>query len=201
MTPEIDFKYSYVYDGIFRNSIELINILKKINKKYPSSIEIINFMNELKRVWYKEGSEILERISSVSGLKWSREKITCYIVGFCKPMSDPLTIKACRDITHGVDILTHELIHSLQSEVSDKKWSRWIKYLDSKYPNDSRTTKDHIFLNAVHMAIYLEFFGADRFERDLDNSREFYDYKRAWNIVQNEGHYEIINKFRKIIEN
>ncbi len=199
MIPKIEFKYSYIYDDLFRNSVELKKLLKKSGKKYPSPMEIIDFMNDLEVVWKREGNKILEEISEISGLNWKNHEISCYIVGACRPMSDPLTIKICNDITHAIDILTHELIHSLQADVNDKKWEKWQKYLDNEYPRETKTTKDHIFLNAVHMALYLDFFGADRLMRDMWNSNVSSDYKRSWEIVEKEGPDKIVRKFRQII--
>lgn len=199
MIPKIDFKYSYVYDEIFRNSLELKKFLKKQGKRYPSPVEIIDFMNEIEVVWKTEGNRILDEMSNISGIKWRVRNISCYVVGACRPMSDPLTIKICNDITHGIDILTHELIHQLQSTVPDKKWDKWQKYLDEKYSRETRTTKDHIFLNAVHMALYLQLFGADRLMRDMWNSNVSNDYKRSWEIVEKEGPDKIVNKFRQLM--
>jgi len=199
MIPQIEFRYSYIYDELFRSSLNLRKFLKKANRKYPQPIEIINFMNEIEEVWKKEGKNVLEKISQISGLKWRREIICCYVVGFCRPMSNPLTIKKCSDITHAIDILTHELIHYLQSSISDKRWKLWQKYLDSKYPKESATTKDHIFLNAVHMALYLDFFGADRLMRDMWNSNSSNDYRRSWQIVEKEGPDKIVRKFRQLM--
>lgn len=198
MIPKLVFKYSYIYDELFRTSPDLIKLLKKSGKKYPPPMETINFMNELEIVWRKEGNKILEKISDISGLKWNVNEISCYIVGSCRPMSDPLTIKKCNDITHAIDILTHELIHHLQSGINDKKWSKWEKYLDKKYSRETKTTRDHIFLNAVHMALYLDLFGADRLMRDMWNSNVSNDYKRSWEIVENEGPDKIVRKFRQL---
>lgn len=199
MIPKIDFKYSYFYDELFRSSPDLKKFLKKQGKKYPSPMEIIKFMNEIEMVWKSEGNRILEEMSNISGIKWKTRDLSCYVVGACRPMSDPLTIKICNDITHGIDILTHELIHQLQSTVPDKKWGKWEKYLNEKYPRETKTTKDHIFLNAVHMALYLQLFGADRLMRDMWNSNVSNDYKRSWEIVEKEGPDKIVNKFRKVI--
>lgn len=198
MIPKIDFKYSYIYDELYRQSTELNKILKRNGKKYPSPMEIIEFMNRLEIVWRTEGNKILEEISRLSGIKWKDKIISCYIVGVCRPMSDPLTIKVCNDITHAVDVLTHELIHCLQIGISDKKWAKWQKYLDSKYPRENKVTKDHIFLNAVHMALYLDFFGADRLIRDMWNSNVSNDYKRSWEIVEKDGPDKIVSKFKQI---
>jgi hypothetical protein len=198
MIPKIDFKYSYIYDELFRNSIDLNKILQKTGKKYPSAMETISFMNELEMVWKKEGGKILEKISEISGLDWKIKNISCYIVGTCRPMSDPLTIKKCNDITHAVDILTHELIHNLQSQINEKKWEKWQKYIDKKYARESSTTRDHILLNAIHMALYLDYFGADRLMRDMWNSNVSTDYKRSWEIVENEGPDKIVRKFRQL---
>lgn len=200
MIPKIEFKYSYIYDELFRSSTELHKFMKKNGRKYPEPIEIIKFMDDVEMVWKKEGRKILEKISEISGIKWSNNKISCYIVGFCRPMSDPLTIKKCNDITHAIDILTHELIHHMQSNISEQKWQKWLKHIDLKYPKESATTKDHIFLNAVHMALYLDFFGADRLMRDMWNSNFSNGYKRAWEIVEREGPDKIVRKFRQLIK-
>ena len=198
MIPKLDFKYSYVYDDIFRKSIELSRFIKKSGSKYPSPMKIIEFMDEIEDVWEKEGNKILDKISRISGLKWKVNEIQCYVVGFCRPMSDPLTIKLCNDITHAIDVLTHELIHYLQSGVDEVKWNKWQKYLSHKYTKESITTREHIFLNAVHMALYLEIFGADRLMRDMWNSNISKEYKRSWEIVEEEGPDEIVRRFRKI---
>ncbi|MBM3232155.1 hypothetical protein FJZ21_02125 [Candidatus Pacearchaeota archaeon] len=198
MIPKVNFKYSYIYDELFRSSKELNKILKKNGKRYPSSVEIIEFMERLEIVWGNEGNKILDEISKLSGIKWKTNSISCYIVGACRPMSEPLTIKVCGDITHAVDVLTHELIHCLQIGISDKKWDKWLKYLDSKYPRENKNTKGHIFLNAVQMALYLDFFGVDRLIRDMWNSNVSVDYKRSWEIVEKEGSDKIVNKFKQI---
>ena len=120
------------------------------------------------------------------------------MVGACRPLSDPLTIKVCRGIDHAIDILTHELIHQMQSQVDDKKWNKWLSFLNSKYPNESNLTKSHVFLNAVHKKIYLELFNDDRFKRDVENSNVSAGYRDSWKIVDEWGYENIIKKFKAI---
>ena len=198
MIPKIEFRYSYVYDKIYRDSCNVKDFLIKSGKRYPSEKEIKEFVIKIRNVWGGEGNEILNKISNLFGLKWKNEDIVCYVVGVCRPMSDPLTIKFCRDVNHSIDILTHELIHQMQSRVEDKKWKKWLSYLDSKYPKESTISKDHVLLNAVHKKIYFELLDNKRFERDVENSRASNSYKRSWEIVEDLGHEEIIKKFREI---
>ncbi|MEK6916085.1 MAG: hypothetical protein AABW89_06100 [Nanoarchaeota archaeon] len=201
MLPKIEFRYSYIYDDVYRHSVEIKEFLKRADKKYPSPYEIIKFLDGLRNAWKNQGERILKTINKVSGLKWSDKTMVCYVVGFCRPMSDPLTIKFCKDIDHTIDILTHELIHNIQLSVDNKKWNKWLKYLDFNYRNESKTTKDHILLNAFHTEIYLKLFDSERLERDIENSHISPDYLKSWKIVEKEGHEKIINKFKKVIGN
>lgn len=198
MIPKIEFRYSYIYDKIYRDSCNVKDFLDDVNKEYPSKKNILEFVSEIKNAWKINGTILLKKISKIFGLKWSEKKIVCYVVGFSRPMSDPLTIKFCKDVNHAIDVLTHELIHRMQSGLNDKKWRKWLSYLDSKYPKESRTAKDHVLLNAVHKKIYFDLFDNRRFERDVENSRASKSYKRSWEIVDELGHEEIIKKFREI---
>jgi len=198
MIPKIEFRYSYVYDKIYRDSCDVKDFLEDSNKKYPSKKDIVDFINKIKIIWKNDGAKILSKISDLCGIKWEDDKIVCYVVGFCRPMSDPLTVKFCRDVNHAIDIITHELIHKMQSQIDSKKWNKWLKFLSVKYPNESEITKSHIFLNAVHKKIYLDLFNKFRFERDVENSKISMSYRYSWRIVDRWGYEEIIKKFREI---
>ena len=62
MIPDIEFRYSYIYDESYRNSSDIKEFLKKINKRYPSRNEVIEFLSKIKNAWKKEGNDILNKI-------------------------------------------------------------------------------------------------------------------------------------------
>lgn len=197
--PKIEFKYSYIYDDIYRNSSELNKYLGKINKLYPTSMETISFKDRFEVFWRLGEKKILKKISEIIGLTWTEKKLVCYVVGSCRPISDPITIRVFHDMEYAVDMLTHELIHNIQSQMNDSKWGKWQRWLDSKYPKFSATTKSHILVNAVHKKIYLELFNNERFERDLSESNKVADYKNSWSVVEKEGYDNLIRKFKQIM--
>ncbi len=197
MIPKIELRYSRIYDEMFRYSKDTKEILKKKRKKYPAQSKIKKYIKEITPLWKKHEKEILKKISKVSGLKWKEKKIIIYIVGLCKPFSDPLTIKPHKHKNYFIDTLTHELIHQIQIQSCDN-WKKWWRYLEKKYKKESILTKCHILLHAVHWKILTEIFNEKRLKENIQRHKKFKDYKRAWEIVEKESYSEIIKKFRKI---
>ncbi len=188
MTPKVDFRYSWVYDEKF----------KKKTADYPSEKTILNYINKVKKLWAIHESKILNELSKISGLKWKEKKIVCYIISRGYPFSDPLTIPIFeRYPLWFIDTLTHELIHQLfiqkgNEERAKKSWNFFYK----KYKKESRTTRIHIPLHAIHSHIYLKFFDRKRLEKDIKIMSRHKDYKRSWGIVKKEGYQNIINEFK-----
>jgi len=202
MIPEIEFRYSWFYDNLFRNSKDIKELLKKKNlnrkakKKYPTMKKVIKYRNEVWLIWKKHEKEILKAIQKVSSLKWKEKKIKVYFVGFHRPFSDPLTMPIYANKNYFIDILTHELIHKIQNQ-NIHLWKKWKKEVNKKYSKESDTTKNHIFLHAVHWKILLDLFGEKRLKYIFRRSEKFPDYKRSWEIVEKEGYENIIKKFKE----
>jgi hypothetical protein len=170
---------------------------KKILDEYPSNKKIINFINKIRPLWEKDEKRILKEISKITGLKWKHKVVRVYLVGNCMPYSDPLTMYPYKNKTVFMDVLTHELIHQIQSQNSEI-FQKWVKYMKIKYKGEILKTKSHIFLHAVHKELYLNLFNKKRLEMNLKRSQKK-AYKRAWEIVQDEGSENIIAKFNEII--
>jgi len=199
MIPKVEFRYSWVYDDKYRDSPLMKRFLKKNKQKYPSEKIIIDYTQRIEKIWKKEGNKVLKELSNISGLKWRENKIICYVIGRGRPFSDPLTIPVYqRDLSWFIDVLTHELIHQLLTqegnlEKSEKSWD----YVYKKYKKDPRKAKIHVIVHAIHSSIYLKFFGKKRLGRNIKIMKKYKDYKRSWDIVQEEGYQQIINDFRK----
>ena len=197
MIPKIEFIYSRVYDDQKKESEEVRKRLKELERNYPSKIEIIKYIESFKKSWSKESGKILEIVSKITGLKWKERKIKCYVIGFGRSYSDPLTISLKRKKQVFRDTLIHELIHQIQTQNSDK-FQKWIKkILMQDYSKESLLTKNHIFLHAVLKEIYLKLYNKNRVKEDIKRCKNP-DYKRAWEIVEKEGHTKIINKFKEV---
>jgi hypothetical protein len=197
--PEVIFRYSYVYDEIWK---ECSKIYKRKFKEYPSPRKIINYIEKVKKLWRKDEKKILRELSKITGLKWKSKYIVCYVVGKCIPFSDPLTMSIYeKQLDYFIDTLIHELIHQLfiqerNYEKTKKSWS----YIFRKYSKESENTKIHIVLYAIHTHIYLKFFNEKRLKRDIEQISFLPDYKRAWEIVQNDGYKNIIREYTKRIK-
>ena len=155
MIPKIIFKYSWIYD---QNWKKWIKIYKRKKGRYPSTKQILNYIEKVEKLWRKDEKKILEELSKVSGLKWRSKIIYCYVVGRCIPFSDPLTLSLYDKLDYFIDVLIHELIHQLftQRGNMDKSKKAW-NYINRKYRKESHTTRIHIPLHAIHSYIYLKF--------------------------------------------
>ena len=198
MIPKIEFRYSWVYDNRYRESKKLQDILKKQGKTYPSPEKIGKYIERIKQIWGRIEKKTLDKISRIYGLNWNEEKIKCYIVGFGRPFSDPLTMKLYNNKNDFIDTLTHELMHQIQIQNSEKT-KKWWKYIGDKYKSETILTKNHILLHAVHWQLYLDLYNKNRLEKEIKISGSYPDYKKSWEIVKREGYENIINEFKKRI--
>src|SRR3989344_1522923 len=173
---EIEFIHSKTYDQILsqRENLPKIDFFKKING--------------IKEEWKKYEKDILNEISKLTNLKWKETNIKCYVVTNSIPFSEPLTIPAYKKIDLFIDVLIHELIHSILNRNNYRLSKEAWDYIFDKYKNESLSTKLHIPLHAIHSHIYLKFFNRERMIRDIKKIRKHSngDYKRSWEIVQKE---------------
>ncbi len=196
MIPKIRFRYSRVYDDRYRISKDINKKLAKQNKKYPSQKKIRNYILKIESDWRRIEGKIFMEISKISGLKWNEKEIKCYIIGYGRPFSDPLTLRLYKNKNDFIDTLTHELIHQIQIQ-NWKNIKVWWEYICRKYKKESILTKKHILLHAIHTEIYLKIFNMKRLNKNIMKNKDYLDYKRSWEIVQKEGYKNIINEFRK----
>ena len=74
------------------------------------------------------------------------------------------------------------------------------EYFKRKYKKESFTTKIHIPLHALHSHIYYKFFNEKRLKRDVKEMSQLPDYKKSWQIIQEEGYQNIINEVVKRVK-
>lgn len=192
MTPKIIFKYSWVYDQNWKKWIKLYD---KSSKKYPSYYEIQRYIKKVEKLWREDEEKVLIELSKKMGLKWKEKTIACYIVGRCREFSDPLTMPIHYKPDYFIDVLVHELIHQLLIQNEGVCWSAW-KYFHEKYKDDEFNTRIHVPVHALHWHIFMRFFGEKNLKRELKIMGKYPDYKRAWDIVRQEGYGSIIKEFK-----
>ncbi len=197
MIPKIEFVYSWIYDSLFEENFKK-NPPHFAPTKYPSPEKIREFIKEIEPLWRKHENKVLKELSRVSGLKWKEKEIKAYVVGVTYPFSDPLTLPKYKDKNWFIDNLIHELIHQLfiqkgNLEISNNSWD----FIDKKYKKESQKTRIHIPLHAIHKSIYLKFFGKKRLMIEQKFMKKHKDYHNSWQIVNKEGHENIINEFKK----
>ena len=195
---KLTFRYSNIYDLRYRESKKIQKYLKEQNKTYPSRKKVKDYIQKIEKEWGKQEEKVLNKISKTSGLKWKQKEIICYVIGYGRPFSDPLTMRIYPNINDFIDNLTHELIHNIQLQ-NGKNISKWWKYVEKNYKNESRLTKNHLFLHAVHWEILKSLFGIKRLNRNLKNTVSL-DYKRSWEIIEKMGAKNLIKEFNEMIK-
>lgn len=185
MLPEVIIRRSWLYDE------SLVRTGKY--KLRPADTVLNKAEKRLIKEWNKYGRKILQTISTMTRLKWQEREIVCYLTWGVIPYSDPVTLNLRSDI----DTLTHELIHRIISEPKNrqlvsKNWQTLMK----RYKNESRLTKVHIVVHAIHYSILDKLFDKKRLQQEM-NKVKSKDYIRAWDIVKRDDHREIIKIFTK----
>ena len=196
MIPKITFRYSSVYDRRYRNSKGLRKKMEEKGIEYPSEKKIRNYIKKVEPEWRKVEKKVFSEISRLTGLKWNKKEVICYVIGYGQPFSDPLTMKLFDNKNDFIDTLTHECIHQIQVQ-NMKVNKRWREYIGKKYAKENRVARNHVFIHAIHEKVYLKIFGEKRLKHEL-KIRTKEDYIRAWEIVKEEGADNLIKVLRKL---
>lgn len=199
--PKIRIKYNRFLDPIFifycKNNPELKK--QGWNDWIPPEKEkVLERVKKYKEEWSKYENRIIYEMCNILGLNFERNIIDVHIVsGNSRQFSNPIVIKSGFEPDEFVDVLTHELLHVLFQDNIDIFPTQ---ILDEMFPDESKTTKNHIITHAVLKFLYLDILkDRGRLERNIFNSKRHssFDYTRAWEIVEEKGYREIINDLKK----
>ena len=200
MIPKVEFVYSYPFD------MSLFKLAKREwTREYVKST--LRRIKSFEKSWRKIEKKGLGEMVKATGLKWKQKKITCFVVNCGGFFSYPLTIRLLgrggrkmSDEQIG-DILTHELIHVLlfSNNVHEKE-KLW-----KDFKKEVMGTKTHIYVHALHKHLYLKFFAKERLKKEI-NKAKWLDstvqlgYSRAWEIVEQYGHENLLKRLKKATE-
>lgn len=197
---KVRFVYSWPYDQRYRDSPRIQKILKSKGKTYPSEKKIKSYIKKIEKIWLRHEKKVLTELSRITGLKWDKEPIKCYVIGVGRPFSDPLTIRVCNNTDRFIDTLIHELIHQFfGQDVNKNKLDTYRKYVLKKYKGESKITRNHILLHSIYLQLYLKMFDKRRINIDIKKCQEILpEHSRSWDIVSEEDPENIIKKFREL---
>lgn len=195
--PEIRFQYGWLLTNAFYFLRKQIPKFKK--EKPPTWNEMKSVVAERRRLWKKNEKKLITAMQKISGLNFYQNLIDVYLIsGYGGAFSDPLTMNIKKyEGERFVDILTHEILHRLLTDnIQNKNGGSWPY---KAYPRiKDKTTLHHILVHAIHKEIYLAVLKRpDRLKRDMEECQKWPSYKRAWDIVEQDGHMNIIERFKK----
>ena len=194
--PKIRIKYNRFLDPIFKAYI-------KSNPKWkdwvePTEAEVKKRVKKYKEEWAKYEKEILEGVCNVLGLNFSQNIIDVHIVsGNDRQFSNPVVIKSSFETGEFINALTHELIHRLFSDNTQKVDA--LNFLEANFPKENKLTQNHILTHAILKFIYLDILkDKEKLEKNIKRSSKssFPEYARAWEIVEEKGYKELKKEFK-----
>jgi len=195
IVPKIVFDTSWIYYRIWKNLYQGFSF----GGQYPEYEEVLGYSRRMKKYWNRRKGGILEEIALITGLKWTREVITCFVRGpYPSAFSHPLTISSdTYEIgpKHFLGILIHELIHNIFIDnaalLGDRRWI--MAYLDWKYGEElSYDLKIHILVHAIQAHIHCKFIDEDLKTLFISKNP---DHQKSWEIIQEEGYEKVIRDF------
>jgi hypothetical protein len=191
MIPKINIVYSGVYDGLFyeHERQDFTEESRKTGGKYAK---------KLQKSWDKIAKKVLPAMQGVSGLKWKKKELDAYVVRYSGySFSMPLTLLMKKDIRHANEVIAHELIHNLIVQNKDR-----IRYKNKiiKKHKPVFKTETHVLLYAI-LKLTLERAFGKRAKGYLDYELLIFnrnkEYRKAWDIVMEEGAERVIDTFIK----
>jgi hypothetical protein len=165
---------------------------------------------EYRNAWANYETTILRGMTEVLELSFYRPVIDVTLAPFFGHKSTPLIINFRPDPDRFVDILTHELLHVLQTDNNKHQslgphstvdlMAEWRRL----FGEHERVTLVHIPLHALHKYIYLDVLKApERLEREINFLRTVQTsgaYLQAWEYVNARDYRGIVDEIRKVYE-
>lgn len=194
-TPRIDIRYAWFLDPVYHLAFEARTRDRK--GKYPAPAQIVKQVERYRRAWKRKEMLLLQAMQKVLHMSFSHNWIDVYIIGRGQSISNPVVISSRREPEEFVDVLTHELIHRLLAE--NREEVDFLRIVNRRFKSESRSTKIHIAVHAVHYFLYLDVLNAPhRLKRDVEYCKALpHAYSRSWQIVQEAGYKSIIDLLRE----
>lgn len=157
-----------------------------------SNYEVGEKIEEYRKEWIKREPFVMQKIEDVTGLVCKKNLIDVYILDKKRTdaISSPIIIGAGTLVEDFARVLAHEFIHNLA--VDNKQGEDWSSKIRHLYPGEPTLVADHIMIHAILEAV----FSKEEIDRDIEYCQKWTEYKKAWEIVKEEGHRGILKKLR-----
>lgn len=153
-----------------------------------------------RRAWQKKEKNIMSGLEKITSLTFFPNVIDCYIANAKKfsNISSPLIIGGGYKPPEFVHILTHELMHILADDNTQKY--NWHKAAEAAYPKVHKYVAHHIMTNAVFEALYTDIFHDTDIIIWATENIHFFSrpdlHRSAWETVEKEGYQNVLQKVR-----
>ncbi|HLZ57290.1 MAG TPA: hypothetical protein VKR06_10110 [Ktedonosporobacter sp.] len=204
--PEIRINFSpLLYNDECR---QLDLFLNNGKRKMASPEKYAARTEEYRKAWANYQTVILRGMTEVLELSFYRPVIDVTLAPYFGHKSTPLILNFHPDPDRFVDVLTHELLHVLQTDNNKHQTlgphstidlvAEWQKL----FGKHERLTLAHIPLHALHKYMYLDVLKApERLERELNAVRNFQTpgaYLQAWEYVNERDYREMVDEIRNV---
>ena len=180
--PIVDITYSPAYD-------KQIHFWKGLEFKRP--INLKEYRQEFINKWEPVERKVFDTMSAVSGLSWKKPIIDCYLVQRTIAFSMPLTLPMQSKLDDLIEVLIHELVHNIV--VQNRPRINWKK-CQTDYPELHNVARIHILVHSILKLVLIEIFGKEKTKEHIKNQISPH-YKKAWDIVEQEGAAKLIKKY------
>jgi len=196
---KIQIKHNRFLDPVFWCHFQQRFKITILKRETQDEIDLI--IKEYKETWFKNEKKILKAIQQITKLTFKHSLIDVHIVRrIDRSFSRPIIFDIRKAPENFCDQLTHELLHIILQENNNIVSWEVLEWLNERFPKESDTTRNHIFIHAVLKKIYINILkNPKRLKENMKRSQGHHnnDYVRAWEIVEEYGEDEIIKMFTK----
>jgi hypothetical protein len=204
--PEIRINFSWLlYDGECRH---LDGVLNPGESKLARPQQYEARTQAYRKAWATYQTIILRGMTEVLDLSFYRPVIVVTVAPCFRNISAPLILNFAPDPDRFVDVLTHELLHVLQTDNHKHQTfgphatvdllAEWRRL----FGDHERVTLVHIPLHALHKYLYLDVLKApERLERELSTLRNVQTagaYLEAWDYVNGRDYRGMVDEMRNL---
>lgn len=201
--PEIRFRDSHLLIGTIYSDIETAYMppLAHEDERYKLSREYINKkLDEYEVAWRPYEKRLIEGMSRLLNLEFKQNVIDVYAAPFYTSFSFPLIIATKYESDRAVEVLTHELVHTLlyDNTLQDidlmAKEQEWIGMF-----GEGRDAVEliHIPVHATLQALFDDVLGEpERTIRDKEMCENYPAYQKAWEYVDEVGYKTILEQIK-----
>lgn len=190
---KVKFIYAYPLD---RGRRELFK--QKDLGTYPTIEEVKSTIEKWEKIWEEENKDdkIVKELIDVTK-RVPERSLECFVFGGgLNSMSTPFlmsvtTRSGALDDERFIDTLIHEIIHIFVTSKAKDYWD----LIGRKYADEQPIVRNHIIVYAILEHTYDKFF--ERKPIDYSRSDISEGYKKAVEIVKNEGYEKLIKEFQR----